>query len=217
MPSSRISDPMRLRRATVDPWSIAVALVVAVVAGALGWGLTTAVEAGLAVLLVRLIAEYGVPRGPALEAVDTAVVQRLQVRESLDATVASMSGVFPQYLIEKVREIRRLSLEVIARDAGREDYSAQVFTVVRTAGDYLPQALAAYRRLPPEYASTRRLEGGATALDVLTAQLDLLAAEMVAVADAVSRNDVDRLLAHGKFLADRFGHSELTLNLEDPR
>jgi len=33
-----------------------------------------------------------------------------------------------------------------------------------------------------------------------------------AVADAVSRNDLDLLLAHGRFLDDRFGRSELKLD-----
>jgi len=208
---------MRLRRAVLDPWALLLAIAMVAFAAVFGWGVTGSIEAGLAVLLVRLLAEYTVPRGKALEAFDAVAIQRHQARLSLDATVASMAGVFPEPIIDKVRGIRRVSLDIIAREASLGAHSRELFTVVRTAGDYLPEALAAYRKLPADYATTRRLEGGATALEVLGNQLDLLAAEMVAVADAVSRNDVDRLLAHGKFLADRFGRSELTLNPEDAK
>jgi len=46
---------------------------------------------------------------------------------------------------------------------------------------------------------------------VLIEQLVLLEKEMVDVADAVTQNDINRLLAHERFLSERFGRSALTL------
>jgi hypothetical protein len=77
----------------------------------------------------------------------------------------------------------------------------------------MPNALQAYLRLPAGYASTRRQADGKTALEILLEQLKLLDREMVDVADAVSKQDLDRLRAHGRFLADRFGPSELDLKV----
>ncbi len=70
--------------------------------------------------------------------------------------------------------------------------------------------------LPREYADTHPVQEGRTARQVLTDQLDLLAEQMDEVATAVNRNDVDRLLAHGRFLEERFGQSGLSIDLERP-
>ena len=42
---------------------------------------------------------------------------------------------------------------------------------------------------------------------VLVDQLDLLAATMDKILDAVYRADADALVAHGRFLAEKFGHA----------
>jgi hypothetical protein len=44
---------------------------------------------------------------------------------------------------------------------------------------------------------------------VLVDQLDLLAATMDKILDAVYRADAEALVAHGRFLAEKFGHSGL--------
>jgi hypothetical protein len=48
-----------------------------------------------------------------------------------------------------------------------------------------------------------------TARQVLLDQLTLLEAKLGEVLEAVAKGDTDRLLAHGRFLEDRFGASEL--------
>jgi hypothetical protein len=45
---------------------------------------------------------------------------------------------------------------------------------------------------------------------VLLEELGWLHAEMRRIADLVHRADMDRLLAHRRFLADRFGRTELS-------
>jgi hypothetical protein len=76
---------------------------------------------------------------------------------------------------------------------------------VQTATSYLPEALAAYMRLPRSFADNRTVTGGKTPLMVLCDQLDLLGAEMDKVFTAACRSDADALLAHGRFLRDKFG------------
>ncbi len=74
-----------------------------------------------------------------------------------------------------------------------------------TATDYLPEAVGGYLRLPRQFADNRPVDRGKTSLMVLIDQLDLLAATMDKVFDAVCRDDADALVAHGRFLAEKFG------------
>jgi hypothetical protein len=83
--------------------------------------------------------------------------------------------------------------------------SYQAHTVVATATSYLPEAVGAYLRLPRSWADTRAISGGKTALMVLCDQLDLLGYKMGQVFDAVCRADAAALVAHGAFLAEKFG------------
>ncbi len=84
--------------------------------------------------------------------------------------------------------------------------------MLRTATSYLPEAVGAYLRLPRNYADHRPVSGGKTSLAVLCDQLDLLAAKMNDVSDAVNRADADALVAHGRFLAEKFGSGSLALD-----
>ena len=81
--------------------------------------------------------------------------------------------------------------------------------MVQTATSYLPEAVGAYLRLPRSFADKRPVSDGKTSLMVLCDQLDLLANKMDEVLDAVCRADADALIAHGRFLQEKFGHSSL--------
>jgi hypothetical protein len=76
-----------------------------------------------------------------------------------------------------------------------------------TATDYLPEAIGGYLRLPRQWADSRPVDRGKTSLMILIDQLDLLAATMDKVFDAVCRADAAALVAHGRFLAEKFGHA----------
>src|SRR5436853_557432 len=75
--------------------------------------------------------------------------------------------------------------------------------VERTAFEDLPTALDAYLRLPQGYVSSGPGSRGRPAIDVLLKELDVMDAEMRLVAAKVQRADMDRLLAHERFLLDR--------------
>lgn len=214
MLSSPTSDVYRLRRALLDPWALGLALAVAVVAALLGWGVPTAVLASLSVVGCRVAAEYGVPRSTRLAEIDSIAVQTERIRASLGVTAASAHRL-PAPVPERVEAIRSTALGILDRAGAAGIDVDQLFAVLSTATDYLPAAVDAYQRLPEAYARERALVDGRTPLDVLVGQLDVLETEMVAVADAVAASDLNRLLAHGRFLADRFRRSELTFDAQE--
>lgn len=211
MQSSRTSDHVRVRRALTDPWGLGLAAAAGVSVWLLGWGPAVAAGVGVATLCVRIAAEYLVPRPAALELEDSRAAQEERVRSSLAAVQSTARGRLPVAAADRVSAIVRIILDLLDRGTSHQAQSTQLIVLLSTATDYLPGALDAYLRLPAGYATSRRLDGDRTALEVLLEQLELLEAEMLEIADAFSRNDIDRLLAHGRFLADRFGHSELAL------
>jgi hypothetical protein len=68
----------------------------------------------------------------------------------------------------------------------------------------LPTALNAYLSLPPGYITTQPGSEGKTALAVLLDELDLLDSQMKHAAEVIHQSEMDRLVAHGRFLRDRF-------------
>ena len=79
------------------------------------------------------------------------------------------------------------------------------YSVMATATDYLPEAVGGYLRLPRDFADNRPVDRGKSSLMVLIDQLDLLASTMDKVFDAVCRADAAALVAHGRFLQEKFG------------
>lgn len=213
MQSSLTSDPAvsRLLRALTDVYSLAVAVLAAVAAAVLQWPWPLAVFVFVLVMGVRAGAEYLVPRGTRLEVADTIAARNLQIRSALAGVESLTRRGAPTDVADRVAAISLVIQEITDRQTTLAGSSPQLFAVLRTATDYLPTAIDAYLRLPQGYARTRPLADGRTALEVLLGQLNLLEKEMVDVADAVTQNDINRLLAHERFLAERFGRSALTL------
>ncbi len=89
-----------------------------------------------------------------------------------------------------------------------------VFLIRQTALTYLPDAFSSYLRMPRIMAERRAIAGGRTPHDELLDQLDLMDQRLVDVADDIARHDSDKLLANGRFLAERFGRSSLDLDAE---
>src|SRR3954454_9408792 len=85
--------------------------------------------------------------------------------------------------------------------------SPDAYSVMAMATDYLPEAVGPYTRLPRQWADSRPIENGKTSLMLLIDQLDLLSATMDKIFDAVVRVDADALIAHGRFLQEKFGHA----------
>jgi len=113
-------------------------------------------------------------------------------------------GAVPAVVASRVARVVRVVRETIPR-LGNLGGSAQAYSVMATATDYLPEAIGGYLRLPRQWADTRPVDKGKTSLMILIDQLDLLGATMDKVFDAVNRADAAALIAHGRFLQEKFG------------
>lgn len=110
----------------------------------------------------------------------------------------------PAFVRQRVERIDRLVRETLPRLPGLGLGSADAYAVVATATSYLPEAVDGYLRLPRDFADTRPIDGGRTALMVLIDQLELLGATMERVLDAAVHSDAQALIAHGRFLQAKF-------------
>lgn len=99
------------------------------------------------------------------------------------------------------RSIRTILPRLAQLGVGSED----AYAVVATATNYLPESVGAYLRLPRDWADSRPIDGGRTALMVLVDQLELLGTTMDRMLDAAMRADANALIAQGRFLDAKFG------------
>lgn len=131
----------------------------------------------------------------------------MQVQRSLSAEIAAVAGRVPPDVWMRVQRIElTIRAEILPRLDCLPLGAPELYLVERTASEFLPTAVDTYLRLPGGYASAR----GATAYQVLVDDLDLLEAQMRRVAETVHRADMDRLLAHHRFLEDRFRPLDLS-------
>jgi hypothetical protein len=128
------------------------------------------------------------------------------LRAALDRTDTSMTDAgVPSVVVARVHRITAAIRDTIPRLDALGAGSPLAYSVMATATDYLPEAVGGYLRLPRRFADTRPVDAGKTSLMVLVDQLDLLGRTMDEVFDAVCRDDAIALVAHGRFLAEKFG------------
>ena len=131
-----------------------------------------------------------------------------QVERALAETLSAVSGRVPPEVMTRLRRIELIiRVEILPRLDRLPPGSAELYLVRSTGRDYLPAALDAYLCLPRGYVSMQPGSEGQTALGILLEELDLLEVEMGSVAATIHRNDMDRLLAHRRFLIERFGRT----------
>jgi hypothetical protein len=113
----------------------------------------------------------------------------------------------------KVQQIRS-KIEALMKHASEFPFASRdLFVLQRTRTDYLPATLDAYLALPPEFAEIKVAPDGRTALQVLKDQLGLLDGKLDEIAEDLQRQNVDRLLANERFLADHFGRQPAELSI----
>ena len=154
-------------------------------------------------LLARLTGRRREPERPVLAHVPTSA-DLLAALDAVESMVAH--GVVPAPVASRVTRVSRTVRDTIPRLSNLGAGSLQAYNVMATATDYLPEAIGGYLRLPRQFADSRPVDRGKTSLMILIDQLDLLAATMDKVFDAVCRADAAALIAHGRFLAEKFGH-----------
>lgn len=134
-----------------------------------------------------------------------------EILQAVTAVQERVDREAPGVVSSRVQQIG-VTLEHMAPNLDRMGTaSREAHIVVATATSYLPEAVNAYLRLPRGFADRRAVTDGKTALMLLVDQLDLLAATVGKISDAVARQDANALIAHGMFLEERFGASQLAL------
>lgn len=93
------------------------------------------------------------------------------------------------------------------------DAAGPGFLVRQIAGDYAPEAVRAYLKLPPTLANVTPLQDGKTGRDLLGEQLDLLLSAVGDVMKDAAQAGSQHLLAHQRFLKDRFARPNDELKL----
>ena len=130
-------------------------------------------------------------------------------------------GKVPGVVLSRLLRVTRVVRQTLPRLANLGLGSAQGFSVMATATDYLPVAIGNYLRLPRDWADTRPISNGKSSVMLLVDQLDLLGSTMDKVYDAVCRADAQAIIVHGAFLEQKFGQSgaggSLGLDGPDPR
>jgi len=155
-------------------------------------------------LFARMTGRRREPERPELPRVPTSD-DLLAALDGVEAMVAG--GAVPAPVASRVSRVSRTVRDTIPRLSNLGSGSLQAYNVMATATDYLPEAIGGYLRLPRQFADSRPVDRGKTSLMILIDQLDLLAATMDKVFDAVCRADADALVAHGRFLAEKFGNA----------
>jgi hypothetical protein len=180
-------------------------------------GIAGVVNPMLGLALAPALYVVGVLAAPGRKRVDLATgIDPRNVRRSLDEIERRIRRRVPDAVRARVHHIAVTITQCIARADALGGGSSEVFGLVKTATDYLPTALQVYLDLPRAYADRRIVTGNKTALDLLIEQLDLMSKKMDEVAEAVHRADTDKLMAHGRFLAEKFGKSDRDLDLDTP-
>jgi len=158
----------------------------------------------LSELFARMTGRRREPERPQLPRVPT-TGDLLAALDRVEAMVTG--GAVPAPVVSRVSRVSRTVRDTIPRLSNLGAGSLQAYNVMATATDYLPEAIGGYLRLPRQFADSRPIDRGKTSLMILIDQLDLLAATMDKVFDAVCRADADALIAHGRFLAEKFGNA----------
>jgi hypothetical protein len=135
-----------------------------------------------------------------------------QIESELKRIVSQAEQRLPNELAAKVAAIQGTILDLLPRINASSIDRRDLFALERTVAEYLPQTLNNYLTLPRVYADSHAVAGGKTPRKLLAGQLDLIEEKMQAISEAVAKDDVDKLLAQGRFLEERFGkNTELAL------
>jgi hypothetical protein len=147
---------------------------------------------------------------PRDEALRVALIQDLRV--IVDVAEGELDD--PE-IVDRLTALESLLLDLLARVEHLSGGDPDVYTLRQTVRDYLPEALASYRALPPAYAAKAQLPGSGdarsgatrqTARAALLRQLELLHQAAAEIAERLPAQEAQRLLRHGRFLEGKFAH-----------
>ena len=129
-----------------------------------------------------------------------------QVARAMQQELADVTGRVPADVLVQLQRIEvMIRVEVLPRLECLPPGSLDLYLVERTALEYLPSAVEHYLQATAGLASRQAAGRESTPLRILSDELRLLEDEMRRIATVVQSVDLDRMLAHRRFLSDRFG------------
>ena len=111
---------------------------------------------------------------------------------SLQAKVLELCSALEQLLSQWERSKGALSLQ--------EGFNARHIAI-----SYLPDALKTYLSIPAQYANSRPIKDGKTAVDIFRGTIVELEGKVAQLADDLASQDAHAFLAHSQFLHEKFG------------
>ncbi len=144
------------------------------------------------------------PKSPAMELRLRNELSLEEIRVELRELVVKIRNRVPKEIYTQVISITNSILEILPRivDLNSSDYN--IYTIRQMALEYLPETLENYLKLPVAYTNLHPVKDGKTAKQLLIEQLDILDKEMKDIVQDFYSNDTDRLMAHGRFLEEKF-------------
>jgi hypothetical protein len=130
-----------------------------------------------------------------------------ELRGELEELVHAIRRRVPKEVYERVVSIKNTIVEILPFLQRLDESNYNLYTIRQTALEYLPETLENYLKLPRAYASMHVIKEGKTAQKLLVEQLDLLDEEMKSIAQEFYRNNTEELVAHGRFLEEKFERS----------
>ena len=131
-----------------------------------------------------------------------------ELRQELEELVKTIRRKVSKEIYERVFSIKNTIIEILPYLQRLDESNYNLYTIRQTALEYLPETLENYLKLPPAYANLHVIKDGKTAQKLLVDQLDLLDQEMKSIAQEFYRNNTEQLVAHGRFLEEKFERSE---------
>jgi hypothetical protein len=156
-----------------------------------------------------LIGVLATPKSPTYELTFRNQMSAEEIRDELENLVRKIQDKVPKEVLDKVTSIKNSILEILPRITDISSSDFEIYTIRQTALEYLPETLQNYLNLPKAYAALHPVKDGKTAKQLLLEQLDMLDGEMKEIVDDFFRNDTQQLMAHGRFLNEKFGKSAL--------
>ncbi|MFK7805635.1 MAG: hypothetical protein AB8G95_28660 [Anaerolineae bacterium] len=126
----------------------------------------------------------------------------------LNALTNKIQKRVPTEVFGVVNSIKESILIVLPQIEDINSGEPHIYSIRRTALRYLPETLENYLKLPTSHARFHVIRDGKTATDILLDQLNLLDREMKEFVNDFRQNNIQNLLAHGRFLKSRFGEPE---------
>lgn len=139
-------------------------------------------------------------------------VTEAEIREELEKVARTTRRRAPREIYLKVDSIKDSILSILPQLMLLGEGDRSLYTIRQTALEYLPTALQNYFNLPAQFANFYPLRNGKTARQLLGEQLDILDREMKAIVADYAVNDMQKLLAHGRFLEQKFQQDEIFMN-----